>query len=237
MIMLEIEDLHASYGKSLVLLGMNLNVVKGEVACILGRNGMGKTTTLRAIMGLVQTVRGTVRLEGHNLSAVRAYQIPRRGIGYVPQGRHIFPEFTVRENLHSGVMKGRPDSARLDQILSMFPRLKERLNQSGGSLSGGEQQMLAIGRALLPGPKLLLLDEPTEGLSPLMAQVVRDAVRLIKASGITIVLVEQHPREALALADSISIIEKGAVRVHEKREQFLTRPERLNDYLGLIEQF
>jgi branched-chain amino acid transport system ATP-binding protein len=231
--MLKLEALQASYGQSRVLHGLTLEVKQGEVACILGRNGMGKTTTLRAIMGLVRIVDGSVTFEGRTISLLQPYAIPRLGISYVPQGRHIFPEFTVEENLYSGVVKGRPDPARLEFIFKLFPRLKERLTQLGASLSGGEQQMLAIGRALLPGPKLLLLDEPTEGLSPLLAQTVRDSVRLIKESGVTILLVEQHPREAIALADSISLIEKGTLRFHEQRSEFMKHPEKLNEYLGL----
>jgi branched-chain amino acid transport system ATP-binding protein len=231
--MLRLEALQASYGQSQVLQGITFEVRAGEVACILGRNGMGKTTTLRAIMGLVRIIGGEISFEGRVISTVQPHLIPRMGISYVPQGRHIFPEFTVRENLYSGVVKGRPDPARLDQIFTLFPRLKERLSQLGASLSGGEQQMLAIGRALLPGPKLLLLDEPTEGLSPLLAQTVRESIRLIKESGMTILLVEQHPREALALADSVSLIEKGTLRLHEQRTEFIKHPEKLNEYLGL----
>jgi branched-chain amino acid transport system ATP-binding protein len=231
--MLTLDRLEAAYGESRVLHGINLEVGEREIGCIIGRNGMGKTTTLRAIMGLVQVVGGRVRFDGTDLSAIPPHRIPRHGIGFVPQGRHIFPEFTVRENLTIGVLRGRPDRARLEWIFDLFPRLKERLNQLGGSLSGGEQQMLAIGRALLPGPKLLLLDEPTEGLSPLLAAAVREAVRRINASGMAVLLVEQNPREALAIAHTISVVEKGTIRLHRRTAELDGDAGALEDFLGV----
>jgi branched-chain amino acid transport system ATP-binding protein len=231
--MLALENVHASYGQSRALHGVTLNVSSGEIVAILGRNGMGKTTILRSVMGLLRIVGGRVLFEGIEISRLQPYLIPRSGIAYVPQGRQIFPEFTVRENLFAGVLRGRPDPARLEWVFKLFPRLKERLGQMGASLSGGEQQMLAIGRALMPGPKLLLLDEPTEGLSPLMAETVRDAIGQINAAGVTILLVEQHPRDVVGIAHGINVIEKGVVRAHRTRVEFEMQPEQIDELLGI----
>jgi len=231
--MLIVEDLHAYYGKSHVLQGVSLEIRPGEVVGLLGRNGVGKTTTLKAIMGLVSR-RGKIRLNGKEISSLPAYQVPRLGIAYVPQGRHIFPDLTVLENLTISLVtetKVPPD--RLEVIFGRFPVLRERLHQLGGTLSGGEQQMLAIARAVTAEPSLVLMDEPSEGLSPVMRGVVRDQVRAIQASGVGILLVEQNVKLALDACRRVYFMEKGMVR-HEVETTELLKDEGLvSRYLGV----
>ena len=231
--MLIVEDLHAYYGKSHVLQGVSLEIRPGEVVGLLGRNGVGKTTTLKAIMGLVSR-RGKIGLNGKEISSLPAYQVPRLGIAYVPQGRHIFPDLTVLENLTISLVtetKVPPD--RLEVIFGRFPVLRERLHQLGGTLSGGEQQMLAIARAVTAEPSLVLMDEPSEGLSPVMRGVVRDQVRAIQASGVGILLVEQNVKLALDVCRRVYFMEKGMVR-HEVETTELLKDEGLvSRYLGV----
>jgi branched-chain amino acid transport system ATP-binding protein len=231
--MLEVRGLQAQYGKSRVLHGVTLDVVQGQIAVLVGRNGVGKTTTLEAIMGLVDVAAGEVRFEGELISGVEPYRIPRRGIGYVPQGRRIFPELTVRENLEIGCVSGAVDQATLARVFEYFPRLAERLWQPGGTLSGGEQQMLAIGRALLGRPKLLLLDEPTEGLMPSLVALVEATLRRLREEGTTILLVEQNLATALSVGDRVHVMEKGEVRASATPEELRRTPDVLQRYLGL----
>ena len=231
--MLELRSVQAQYGKSRVLHGVTLDVGERETAVLVGRNGVGKTTTLEAILGLVDVTGGEVRFEGQRISGLPPYQIPRRGIGYVPQGRRIFPELTVRENLEIGCVRGMLDQQVLDRVFTYFPRLRERLWQAGGTLSGGEQQMLAIGRALLGKPRLLLLDEPTEGLMPSLVTLVEETVRRLKQEGVTILLVEQNLSTALAVADRVYVMEKGEVRLTAEPERLRAAPELLQRYLGV----
>ena len=231
--MLELRSVQAQYGKSRVLHGVTLDVRERETAVLVGRNGVGKTTTLEAILGLVDVTGGEIRFEGQRISGLSAYQIPRRGIGYVPQGRRIFPELTVRENLEIGCVRGVLDRQVLDRVFAYFPRLRERLWQAGGTLSGGEQQMLAIGRALLGKPRLLLLDEPTEGLMPSLVTLVEETVRRLKQEGVTILLVEQNLSTALAVADRVYVMEKGEVRLTAEPERLRASPEMLQRYLGV----
>ena len=212
--MIRLEDIHTYFGKSHVLHGVNLHVAPGETVCILGRNGVGKTTTLRTLMKLVPPAAGRITFEDRDVTALPAHKIPRLGIGYTPQGRRIFPKLTVRENLEAAVLKGRIPSQRLESVLEYFPVLKERFAQWGGTLSGGEQQMLAIGRALMTGPKLLVLDEPTEGLAPALIETLKEAIQSMNRNGMTILLVEQQVETALAVADRIYLMEKGEVQ-HE----------------------
>ena len=214
--MLAVRGLQAQYGKSRVLHGVTLDVAERQIAVLIGRNGVGKTTTLEAVMGLVDVTGGEVRFEGELISGVEPYRIPRRGIGYVPQGRRIFPELTVRENLEIGCVSGALDEATLARVLEYFPRLKERLWQPGGTLSGGEQQMLAIGRALIGRPRLLLLDEPTEGLMPSL-----------------VALVEQNLATALSVGDRVYVMEKGEIRVTATPAELRASPEVLQRYLGV----
>ena len=231
--MLAVRGLQAQYGKSRVLHGVTLDVASREIAVLVGRNGVGKTTTLDAIMGLVDVTGGEVRFEGELISGIESYRIPRRGIGYVPQGRRIFPELTVRENLEIGCVSGAVDSATLGRVLEYFPRLKERLWQPGGTLSGGEQQMLAIGRALLGRPRLLLLDEPTEGLMPSLVTLVEQTMLRLREEGTTILLVEQNLATALSVGDRVYVMEKGEVRVSATPRELQASPEVMQRYLGV----
>jgi branched-chain amino acid transport system ATP-binding protein len=231
--MLVLDRLQAQYGKSRVLHGVSLEVAEREIAVIVGRNGVGKTTTLEAVLGLVDVTGGEVRFQGERISGLAPYRIPRRGIGYVPQGRRIFPELTVRQNLEIGCVRGALDREALARVLEYFPRLRERLGQPGGTLSGGEQQMLAIGRALLGRPRLLLLDEPTEGLMPSLVTVVEETIRRLRDEGTTILLVEQNLSTALALADRVSVMEKGEIRLTAAPAQLQATPELLQRYLGV----
>jgi branched-chain amino acid transport system ATP-binding protein len=231
--MLHVRGLQAQYGKSRVLHGVTLDVSEGQIAVLVGRNGVGKTTTLEAIMGLVEVTGGEIRFEGQAISGLQPYTIPRRGIGYVPQGRRIFPELTVRENLDIGCVTGAVDAAVLARVFEYFPRLKERLWQPGGTLSGGEQQMLAIGRALLGRPRLLLLDEPTEGLMPGLVSLVENTMRRLREEGTTILLVEQNLATALSVADRVYVMEKGEIRVTAEPADLRASPEMLQRYLGV----
>ena len=231
--MLALRDVQAQYGKSRVLHGVTLEVREGEVAVLVGRNGVGKTTTLEAVMGLVETTGGEIRFEGERISGLEPYRIPRRGIGYVPQGRRIFPELSVRENLEIGCVRGALDPTMLARVFEYFPRLKERLSQAGGTLSGGEQQMLAIGRALLGRPRLLLLDEPTEGLMPSLVTLVEATMRRLREEGTTILLVEQNLATALGVADRVYVMEKGEIRVTAEPAELRAAPEILQRYLGV----
>jgi branched-chain amino acid transport system ATP-binding protein len=231
--MLAVRGLEAQYGKSRVLHGVTLDVAERQIAVLVGRNGVGKTTTLEAIMGLVEVTGGEVRFEGELISGVDAYRIPRRGIGYVPQGRRIFPELTVRENLEIGCVSGPLDQPTLARVFEYFPRLKERLWQPGGTLSGGEQQMLAIGRALIGRPRLLLLDEPTEGLMPSLVTLVEQTLRRLREEGTTILLVEQNLATALSVGDRVYVMEKGEIRVTATPAELRASPEVLQRYLGV----
>ncbi|HVQ76539.1 MAG TPA: ABC transporter ATP-binding protein [Candidatus Binatia bacterium] len=231
--MLELRGVQAQYGKSRVLHGVTLDVREGEITVLVGRNGVGKTTTLDAILGLVDVTGGEVRFEGRRVSGLPPHEIPRRGIGYVPQGRRIFAELTVRENLEIGCVQGALDRQVLARVFGYFPRLEERLWQPGGTLSGGEQQMLAIGRALLGKPRLLLLDEPTEGLMPSLVALVEETVRRLRTEGVTILLVEQNLTTALAVADRVHVMEKGEVRMTATPAELRAAPEVLSRYLGV----
>jgi branched-chain amino acid transport system ATP-binding protein len=209
--MLAVDALDAGYGATQVLRGLTLAVAAGEVLCLMGRNGAGKSTALKAIMGLVRPNAGTVTLDGVRLDPLPAHEVPRQGVAWVPQGRRLFAELTVAENLEIGLMtRGHGEAVRA-RVLALFPRLRERLDQVSGTLSGGEQQLLAIGRALCTEPKVLLLDEPTEGLQPSMIVLIRDTVAALKATGVATLLVEQRVDAALAVADRIAFMTGGAV--------------------------
>ncbi|MCL4187659.1 MAG: ABC transporter ATP-binding protein [Rhodobacteraceae bacterium] len=209
--MLEIRGVRAGYGAVAVLHGIDLDAAAGQVSCIMGRNGAGKTTLLRAVMGLLPVTAGSVRLGGAPIHHLPAHEVPRRGIGYVPQGRRLFGPLTVAENLEIGLMARRRGAAVRDRVLGLFPRLAERLGQAAATLSGGEQQMLAIGRALCLEPAVLLLDEPTEGLQPSMVALIRDTVARLRAEGVAVVLVEQRVETALAVADRLAFVTGGRV--------------------------
>jgi branched-chain amino acid transport system ATP-binding protein len=231
--MLEVSNLDVYHGSSQTLQGMSLTVVKGEVLCLLGRNGAGKTTTLRAIMGLATAGAGSIRLDGTEISALPAHERPRFGIGYVPQGRRLFSELTVRENLEIGMMTRRSPQRVLDETLSLFPRLQERLGQVSGTLSGGEQQMLATARALCLDPKVILLDEPTEGLMPSMIATIRDVVVTLRNQGKAILLVEQRVEAVLSIADRVCFVENGKAQAVMPVEVLRADPSLLSRYVGV----
>jgi branched-chain amino acid transport system ATP-binding protein len=211
---LEVRDVHAVYGKSHVLHGVSLTARAGEVVSLLGRNGAGKSTTLKAIVGLVELTRGEILLDGRALHGLPTHKISRAGIGWVPEDRRIFADLTVRENLLVGEA-GAADPARrwpVERVFALFPRLMTLIRQRGGSLSGGEQQMLTIARTLMTGPRLLLLDEPSEGLAPVVVKTLADNIAVLKREGLTILLSEQNLAFARRLADRAYIIEKGEIK-------------------------
>lgn len=209
--MLTIEGIDAGYGPVQVLRGVNLEARAGDVTCVMGRNGAGKSTLMKAIIGQVPVTAGGIVLDGVRVSELAAHRIPREGIGYVPQGRRLFGDLTVDENLEIGLMcRGRGPRVK-DHVLTLFPRLRERLGQVSRTLSGGEQQMLAIARALCLEPKVLLLDEPTEGLQPSMIALIRDVVRDLKSTGVATILVEQRVEAVLSLADRVAFMTGGRV--------------------------
>jgi branched-chain amino acid transport system ATP-binding protein len=211
--MLKVNDIHVYYDAIHALKGVSFSVARGELVTLLGANGAGKTTTLKTVSGLLRPRRGTVELDGDGLEAIGPHEIVRRGVAHVPEGRKVFPRFTVRENLDIGGFT-RPKStlaADVDYVFSMFPRLKERHKQYAGTLSGGEQQMLAIGRALMAQPKLLLLDEPSMGLAPKIVEQILENIRSINQAGVTVLLVEQNASMALAISHRGYVLETGSV--------------------------
>ena len=233
--LLEAEALHTYYGESHVLQGVSLAIAAGESVGLLGRNGMGKTTLIRSVLGLVRPARGRVAVRGVDRTRARAFEIARQGIGYVPEGRGIFPNLSVRENL---VMAARPGvngrrTWTLAQTLATFPRLAERLHHGGAQLSGGEQQMLSIGRALMTNPDLLILDEATEGLAPLVVADIWRIVGEIRKTGIASLIVDRNYRLVLAHTDRCVVMEKGKLVFDGKSADVAQRPESLARYLGV----
>ncbi len=213
MSLLSVNDVHAAYGSSRVLFGISLDVARGECVCLLGRNGVGKTTTMRAIMGLTPPSAGRVVWKGQDIACWPPFRVARAGIGFVPEDRRIFAELTVRENLEvAGRAAGRPGRWTTGAVFALFPQLADLADRQGGLLSGGEQQMLTIGRTLMGNPELLLLDEPSEGLAPLVVGNLLERVSGLKRDGLTILLAEQNVEFSLALADRVYLLEKGAVR-------------------------
>jgi branched-chain amino acid transport system ATP-binding protein len=211
--LLALHDIHAAYGRSRVLFGISLEIAEGECVCLLGRNGVGKTTTMRAIMGLTPPSAGRIVWKGADIAGWAPFRVARAGIGFVPEDRRIFAELSVRENLEvSARAAGRPGRWTIEGVFELFPKLRELANRQGGYLSGGEQQMLTIGRTLMGNPELLLLDEPSEGLAPLVVENLLEQVGRLKREGLTILLAEQGVEFSLALADRVYVLEKGAVR-------------------------
>jgi branched-chain amino acid transport system ATP-binding protein len=233
--MLEVKGLEAGYGDSRVLFGVDLTVDAGEVVTLLGRNGMGKTTTLSTIMGILRAQGGTVRFDGQPIRDLPAYRIARLGLGLVPEGRQIFPNLTVRENLvATAAERGRtPGRWRLDGVLDLFPGLRERLGSLGALLSGGEQQMLAIGRALMTNPRLLLLDEATEGLAPRIRTEIWRVLATLKGAGQAILIVDKNIAPLLRLADRHYILEKGRTIWSGTSAELAAAPEVQHRHLGV----
>jgi branched-chain amino acid transport system ATP-binding protein len=228
---LEVEDLNTFYGKSHALFDVSLSIERGESVALVGRNGAGKTTTLRSIMGIQPPKSGSVRLRGEEIAGRSPDEVRRRGISWVPEGRRIFPDLTVRENLRVAAGSG-PEE--FEEVYSRFPRLDERRNQLGGTLSGGEQQMLAIARALLgPEMSLLMLDEPTEGLAPQIVDDVVDIVERLNAEGVTMLIIEQNAQVALELADRVYVIETGHIEYEGTSTELRENRELMESYLGV----
>lgn len=234
--LLTVADMHAYYGQIAALRGVSLHVGEGEIVALLGSNGAGKTTMLRTISGLQRSRRGTVTFGGADITRARAYDIVARGLGHVPEGRRIFAALSVEENLNLGGYLARRDhntvAERKQRVFDLFPRLAERRGQLGGLLSGGEQQMLAVGRALMNEPRLLALDEPSLGLSPVMVKTVGEVIRRIRASGTAILMVEQNARQALALADRAYVLETGRIVLDGPAANLARDPRVQNAYLG-----
>ena len=231
--MLEVDDVHTNYGQSYVLQGVSLRVAQGEVVAVLGRNGVGKTTLIRSIVGFTPPRRGRIVLKGEEITRLPAHEIARRGVGLVPQGRRIFPSLGVGEHLQIGERAGNRSGWSVARVLELFPRLRERLTNRGNKLSGGEQQMLACGRALVGNPDILLMDEPSEGLAPILVRELGRILAGLKAGGASIVLVEQNLAFALRIADRVYLMSKGKI-VHESRPDELLRNEEIKTrYLGV----
>jgi branched-chain amino acid transport system ATP-binding protein len=232
-----VEDVHTYYGKSHILHGVSLHVGPGEVVGLLGRNGVGKSTTLKTIMGLVRPSHGTVMLDGNAITGLAPHKLARLGIGYVPEDRRIFRLLTVMENLRTGFDRNGVTEDRrkalLDKVFVYFPVLAERRNQAGGTLSGGEQQMLAIARAMMLEPKIILLDEPTEGLMPRMVSQIGQIIEVLHNEGVAILLVEQNVPLTLAASQRVYLMEKGSVRHHCASSEINVNDPLIKQYLGV----
>jgi branched-chain amino acid transport system ATP-binding protein len=235
--LIDVEDIHTYYGKSHILHGVSLRVGRGEVVGLLGRNGVGKSTTLKTIMGLVNPSRGKVRFEGSPITGMPAHRLARIGIAYVPEDRRIFRLLTVMENLRTGLDRHGVSEPRkqalLNKVFAYFPVLAERRNQAGGTLSGGEQQMLAIARAMMLEPKIILLDEPTEGLMPRMVSQIREIIEVLHREGVAILLVEQNVPLTLEASQRVYIMEKGSVRHHCLASELRVNDAVIQQYLGV----
>ncbi|MFB6559712.1 ABC transporter ATP-binding protein [Streptomyces sp. NPDC058682] len=233
--LLKVEDLKVAYGKIEAVKGISFEVNEGEIVCLVGTNGAGKTTTLRTLSGLIKPKSGSVTFDGQPLGTVPAHKIVSLGLAHSPEGRHIFPRLTIAENLQLGAFL-RTDKEGIEQDVQrayeMFPILGERRKQAAGTLSGGEQQMLAMGRALMSRPKLLMLDEPSMGLSPLMMQKIMATIKELKASGMTILLVEQNAQAALSLSDSAHVMEIGKIVLSGTGRDLLHNEDVRKAYLG-----
>jgi branched-chain amino acid transport system ATP-binding protein len=235
MALLELHDVHSYYGNIEALKGISLEVEEGEVVTLIGSNGAGKSTTLRSISGLTPPREGTIKFDGTEIGEVPPQEIVQMGISQSPEGRHVFPRMTVRENLDLGayLRKDRADIDRdIERVFALFPRLKERERQKGGTMSGGEQQMLAIGRALMANPKLLLLDEPSMGIAPILVERIYETIAEINRQGTTILLVEQNANYALGVSKRGYVLETGKVALEDESPKLLTNPDVQKAYLG-----
>lgn len=231
--MLELADIDCFYARAHVLKGVSFSLEQGELVSILGRNGAGKTTTLKAIMGLVRPSSGTVTLDGALLSSLPAHEVPARGVAYVPQGRRLFPRLSVRENLAMGQYVAGSGDDVLEWVLGLFPDLKSRLRQRAGTLSGGQQQMVAMARALCARPRYLLLDEPSEGLMPLLVETVMETALQLKNEEVGVLLVEQKIDAALNVSDRVLLLENGRVQLETTPDRLARDPQPLARYVGI----
>lgn len=231
--MLEVRGINVAYDTAQVLFDLTLEARAGEILCIMGRNGAGKTTTMKTIMGLLRPRTGSIHFNGEEISKLPAEKVPARQIGYIPQGRRLFSELTVAENIEIGLMVRGSSNKTRDRVLDIFPRLKERLGQRAGTLSGGEQQMLATARALCVEPKLLLLDEPTEGLQPSMIEQIRQVIIKMKSEGVAIILVEQRIDVVLEIADHVTFIENGRNLDTLSNAELKADRNKITKYLGV----
>ena len=231
--MLTVKNLTSYYSNIKILKDLTFSLRKGKVTCLLGRNGAGKTTTLKSIMGLVDKTEGLISFNGETISGISPHHIPKKGIGYVPQGRRLFSELTVEENLEIGLLTRRKGEVTKKNVLTMFPKLKERLDQISGTLSGGEQQMLALARALCIEPTILLLDEPTEGLQPSMISLIRNSILELKKQGVSILLVEQRVDAILSIADEILVIENGSIIFSADAKEVQNDNKKLYSLIGI----
>ena len=234
---LELKDVHTYYGESHVLHGVSLNVKKGDVVTLLGRNGMGKTTTLHSIIGMTPPRQGNILYKGKEITLLQPYQIPRTGIALVPQGHRIFASLSVKENLTVAAVRSRDGEGwTLEKVYSLFPVLKQRSNFRGNLLSGGEQQMLAIGRGLMTNPDMLLMDEPSEGLAPLVIQDVTEVIKQLHRIGLSMLLVEQNLHMALAVADYVYLLNKGRTVYESLPSELKKNEDVVTTYLGVAVQ-
>jgi branched-chain amino acid transport system ATP-binding protein len=233
--MLEVDTISVFYGNIAAVKEVSLSVEQGEIVTLIGSNGAGKSTTLRTISGLIRPRNGNLRFLGKQITGVPAHEVVARGIAQSPEGRRIFPRMTVSENLDLGAFLRKDKSGIAedrDRMLELFPRLKERIGQKAGTLSGGEQQMLAVARALMARPKLLLLDEPSMGLAPVLVDVIFATIRRIREQGTTVLVVEQNARAALAVADRAYVLESGSIKLHGQARELRNDPEITKAYLG-----
>lgn len=236
MAMLEVENIHTYYGNIHALKGVSLTVDQGEIVTLIGGNGAGKTTTLRTITGIMKPLEGHVKLEGQDLAPFKAHEIVYKGIAMVPEGRRIFARLNVAENLEMGAYSRdikQEIASDLERVYSLFPRLRERRNQIAGTLSGGEQQMLATGRALMARPRLLLMDEPSMGLAPVLVELIFDTIKRINEEGTTILLVEQNALMALSIANRAYVLQTGEIVLHDKAEKLQKNEMIQKAYLGM----
>jgi len=230
---LAVEDIYTAYGLSQVLFGVSIQVGRGECVCLLGRNGVGKTTTMRSIIGLTPPRRGRVVWKGRDITGRAPYQIARAGIGFIPEDRRIFADLTVWENLDVASRGAGPGGFTVERVFDLFPKLRELVGRQGGFLSGGEQQMLTIARTLMGNPELLLLDEPSEGLAPLVVEHLKEQIGRLKRDGLTILLAEQNVGFSLDLADRVYVLEKGQIRYHGSAREVRDNEAILHQYLAL----
>ncbi|MDX6202950.1 MAG: branched-chain amino acid transport system ATP-binding protein [Frankiales bacterium] len=231
--LIEVDDIEVRYGAIRALKGVTFHADTGEIVALLGSNGAGKTTTQKTVSGMLRPTSGQIRFDGKRIDGIPAHELVSLGICHVPEGRHVFPRMTVAENLEIGAFRFRTiDRADVERVLELFPRLRERFTQQAGTLSGGEQQMLAIGRALMGKPRLLLLDEPSMGLAPIVVQQIFEIIREINASGVTVLLVEQNAAQALSLADRGYVLQTGELVLEGTGAELLADPRIRAAYLG-----